>query len=232
MHVYLYLCMYVCTYINTCKNCMNCKWNCMKSRVQRNQSTIQEAPLQIRLASLDHVWLPFFSQGFHQHTWPFQLQQTPAGNDPYFKAGWHFRPKFGVPAIPKITLYRCLVDSFPFSKKDFLRKKQFSQIAASEIFLGQHFPTMPFLNYPKNHPNQQTERAWISPKDCPLDSYRRVTGMIPTRMSWIPRCGASRSPRIGKRLFLLNIYLSPPRPNFQTFWEPLGKTILKETRKV
>eukprot|EP00434_Breviolum_minutum_P010862 symbB.v1.2.009577.t1/scaffold609.1/size185969/7 len=27
---------------------------------------------------------------FHQHTWPFQLQQTPAGNDPYFKAGdWH-----------------------------------------------------------------------------------------------------------------------------------------------
>ena len=26
--------------------------------------------------------------------------------------------------------------------------------------------------------------------------------------------------------------LSPPRPNFQTFWEPLGKTILKETRKV
>ncbi len=27
-------------------------------------------------------------------------------------------------------------------------------------------------------------------------------------------------------------YLSLPRPNFQTFWEPLGKTILKETRKV
>lgn len=27
---------------------------------------------------------------FHQHTWPFQLQDTPAGNDPYFKAGdWH-----------------------------------------------------------------------------------------------------------------------------------------------
>ena len=26
--------------------------------------------------------------------------------------------------------------------------------------------------------------------------------------------------------------LSLPRPNFQTFWEPLGKTILKETRKV
>mmetsp|Transcript_12104 Transcript_12104/g.22817 ORF Transcript_12104/g.22817 Transcript_12104/m.22817 type:complete len:582 (-) Transcript_12104:69-1814(-) len=27
---------------------------------------------------------------FHQHTWPFQLQATPAGNDPYFKAGdWH-----------------------------------------------------------------------------------------------------------------------------------------------
>ena len=26
--------------------------------------------------------------------------------------------------------------------------------------------------------------------------------------------------------------LSPPRPNFQTFWEPLGKTILKETLKV
>ena len=25
---------------------------------------------------------------------------------------------------------------------------------------------------------------------------------------------------------------SPPRPNFQTFWEPLGKTVLKETRKV
>ena len=29
-----------------------------------------------------------------------------------------------------------------------------------------------------------------------------------------------------------NGILSPPRPNFQTFWEPLGKTILKETRKV
>ncbi|CAJ1356190.1 unnamed protein product, partial [Effrenium voratum] len=27
---------------------------------------------------------------FHQHTWPFQLQETPAGNDPFFKAGdWH-----------------------------------------------------------------------------------------------------------------------------------------------
>ena len=26
-------------------------------------------------------------RGFHQHTWPFQLQSTPAGNDPYFKAG-------------------------------------------------------------------------------------------------------------------------------------------------
>ena len=26
--------------------------------------------------------------------------------------------------------------------------------------------------------------------------------------------------------------LSPPRPNFQIFWQPLGKTILKETRKV
>ncbi len=26
--------------------------------------------------------------------------------------------------------------------------------------------------------------------------------------------------------------LSPPRPNFQTLWEPLGKTILKDTRKV
>ena len=31
---------------------------------------------------------------------------------------------------------------------------------------------------------------------------------------------------------LLELKLSPPRPNFQTFWEPLGKTILKETRKV
>ena len=27
-------------------------------------------------------------------------------------------------------------------------------------------------------------------------------------------------------------FLSLPRPNFQTFWEPLGKPILKETRKV
>eukprot|EP00931_Biecheleriopsis_adriatica_P044969 TRINITY_DN25772_c2_g1_i1.p1 TRINITY_DN25772_c2_g1~~TRINITY_DN25772_c2_g1_i1.p1 ORF type:complete len:583 (+),score=93.09 TRINITY_DN25772_c2_g1_i1:191-1750(+) len=27
---------------------------------------------------------------FHQHTWPFQLQEAPAGGDPYFKAGdWH-----------------------------------------------------------------------------------------------------------------------------------------------
>eukprot|EP00930_Biecheleria_cincta_P024337 TRINITY_DN17429_c0_g1_i2.p1 TRINITY_DN17429_c0_g1~~TRINITY_DN17429_c0_g1_i2.p1 ORF type:complete len:575 (+),score=74.44 TRINITY_DN17429_c0_g1_i2:32-1756(+) len=27
---------------------------------------------------------------FHQHTWPYQLQETPAGSDPYFKAGdWH-----------------------------------------------------------------------------------------------------------------------------------------------
>ena len=27
-----------------------------------------------------------WASGFHQHTWPFQLQGTPAGNDPYFKA--------------------------------------------------------------------------------------------------------------------------------------------------
>merc|ERR1712054_616078 len=27
---------------------------------------------------------------YHQHSWHFQLQSTPAGNDPYFKAGdWH-----------------------------------------------------------------------------------------------------------------------------------------------
>ena len=33
-------------------------------------------------------------------------------------------------------------------------------------------------------------------------------------------------------LVLSDCILSPPRPNFQTFWEPLGKTILKETLKV
>ena len=31
---------------------------------------------------------------------------------------------------------------------------------------------------------------------------------------------------------MMQYYLSLPRPNFQGFWEPLGKTILKETRKV
>ena len=32
-------------------------------------------------------WLVPPNRGFHQHTWPFQLQETPAGNDPFFKAG-------------------------------------------------------------------------------------------------------------------------------------------------
>ncbi|CAE7237265.1 mco [Symbiodinium sp. CCMP2592] len=43
----------------------------------------RDAVVQRELAGIDR-------HSFHQHTWPFQLQTTPAGDDPYFKAGdWH-----------------------------------------------------------------------------------------------------------------------------------------------
>ena len=128
---------------------MNCKWNCMKSRVQRHQSTIQEAPLQIRLASLVMFGCHFSPKAFTNIPGHFSFSKRQLAMIPTSRQDDIF-DLFGVPEIAKITRYRCLVDSFPFSKKDFLRKKkQFSQIAASEIFLGQHLPTMPFLNYHK-----------------------------------------------------------------------------------
>eukprot|EP00439_Symbiodinium_sp_Y106_P065648 s3102_g10.t1 len=43
----------------------------------------RDAVVQREISGID-------KHSFHQHTWPFQLQDTPAGKDPYFKAGdWH-----------------------------------------------------------------------------------------------------------------------------------------------
>ncbi|CAE7708798.1 mco [Symbiodinium sp. CCMP2456] len=43
----------------------------------------RDAVVQREISGID-------KHSFHQHTWPFQLQNTPGGNDPYFKAGdWH-----------------------------------------------------------------------------------------------------------------------------------------------
>ncbi len=47
-----------------------------------------------------------------------------------------------------------------------------------------------------------------------------------------PRASGRGQMFLGVSLSLSKTCLSPPRPNFQTFWEPLGKTILKESRKV
>lgn len=43
----------------------------------------RDAVVERRLSGMDQ-------HSFHQHTWPFQLLNAPAGDDPYFKAGdWH-----------------------------------------------------------------------------------------------------------------------------------------------
>ena len=67
-------------------------------------------------------------------------------------------------------------------------------------------------------------------------SYRREIPLFQGNLGWwniiIWPDKLERRKKINSILYPEDPWLSPPRPNVQTFWEPPGKTILKETRKV